>query len=469
MFVYKRIFVLALCFLSLMGCGTSDLSSVDTGRSSIINAPESSAEPASNKTSISDDDPNSDVTSMEVTDQLEKEDESTAITIGITFSPDNTLVWNLVEAFNDISDTYQVELIDYSSAIAVDSPDSAHIELMEKILNSDESPDMVIASHYQTTYLAGAGLLEDMNQVIDPDTILPWLWSTVEVNGCNYSLPLGFSFDTVCGKVDQIGENQNISVNEFLNLDENGIPILDEMTNYRFLSALANELQHCYVDLESRTSSFSSNDFVALLEYAASLPEEVEFTIGNGYEYLRYDTAQVLNISVHDFQTLHQYETVYVDATLNYTGWPGESGGSIYVLNSVALSKNSENKAGAIEFLNFLLSDSVQVLIAETDFPITASGFDIMCETAMSVSEGTLIMGGGTTTIDGINYSFTPLTSDEIEKYSHLLQNAHGVYFHDSTIAEFIYKEGTAVFNGQQTAEEAASRIDTLVASYFEN
>ena len=404
--------------------------------------------------------------------------EKTKVTLALDFDPTYTIVEAAIDGFNARSEDYYVEAVsitgqEFTGDVFADNPVDAmtereRLDLWYDYLSSENQTDIAVLGVPLKRFLL-AGMRVDLNEVLDTGDILPGFWSAMETGGGNYTLPIQTRVEAFVGKTEYVGSSDLLTTEEFLALGDLGIPLFSDVTRELYVSALTYEAQHCFVDWNQGTCDFTSPDFVALLEYADRLipaengfPTEVE-------ELLRHDDCLMATMAFDDFRLPYQLEYALVDAELTFLGWPNEPGGTFCPSGNIALLSGAPNAPGAIAFLQYVLSDEVQFQVAETTFPVTASGLRHQCEVLMNAQEGNMVFSETPeTTIDGITYEYRPMTQAEADKYTAWLGDIQTTSYWCIEISEIMQTECRDFLDGTATARETAERIQTEVSEYLD-
>ena len=109
------------------------------------------------------------------------------------------------------------------------------------------------------------------------EDILPWLWKSVSYHGANYTFPGCFTVETLVGKQLKLGDRQHWTVQEFLALaDSSDISMFSGMSRGAVPFYMEQYLLDAFLDEETKTCSFDSEEFQSLLDYAATLADTEE-------------------------------------------------------------------------------------------------------------------------------------------------------------------------------------------------
>lgn len=161
-------------------------------------------------------------------------------------------------------------------------------------------------------------------------------------NGANYTFPGCFTVETLVGKQSKLGDHQHWTVQEFLDLaDSSDISMFSGMSRELFLFYMEQYLLDAFLDEETKTCSFDSEEFRSLLDYAATLaePEELEFEAENSMLLIRRDLALAEPVILSSVGQMHSAESYTVGEPLAWIGWPGPNGTKVRPDAEIAVFK----------------------------------------------------------------------------------------------------------------------------------
>lgn len=391
---------------------------------------------------------------------LPQDDAPDTVTIATSFTSDDSPLTDIVSLFNS-HHSVQVEVVSLSDTVYTDKTNLERYAAWCDVLNEDTSIDLIVTNYLTNAALANAGYLADMSAVVDTSDLIPGLKDALMTGDCLYALPTYFWINSAYGKTEAIGEAENISFDEFLRCYGQSA----SLTGESFSTYIGTNMLGLFVDAAAGTCQFDSEEFRQLLSYAVSLPKEVQETASD--TALRDDTAKLVNISnITDLEDLYLEETYYIDAELTFTGSPGTNGGEYNLFDCIGLTTSGSNSSGCQEFLEFLLSDEAQAIIAQQgNFPITVSGIENRY--SINAANKTFPSRESDTVIDGTEYHYSPMSQEQYDKYVQWLYGISSISVFDATLLQIIEEEGQALLRGTQTVEITASNIQDRVSTYL--
>lgn len=374
-----------------------------------------------------------------------------------------------VQEFNRSNSDYQVEILDFSSLL--DS--GSYMDLFttwNTAIAAGDTPDMIDFSNLPWHSFADRGMLLDLNTILPQEDILPWLWKSVSYHGVNYTFPGCFTVETLVGKQLKLGDRQHWTVQEFLALaDSSDISMFSGMSRELFLFYMEQYLLDAFLDEETKTCSFDSEEFRSLLDYAATLAdtEELGFEVENSMLLIRRDLALAEPVILSNIGQMHSAESYTVGEPLAWIGWPGPNGTKIRPDAEIAVFKNTDHADGAAAFLHFLLSDTSQTVLGRFAFPMTVSAFESEIAAAMearNTNDPDLVTEF---TVDGTVYPVVPLSEEDAARYETFFENISAQIYYPWQAANILEAECGALWAGERTAAETAAQIQSRMELYL--
>lgn len=374
-----------------------------------------------------------------------------------------------VQEFNRSNSDYQVEILDFSSLL--DS--GSYMDLFttwNTAIAAGDTPDMVDFSNLPWHSFADRGMLLDLNTILPQEDILPWLWKSVSYHGANYTFPGCFTVETLVGKQLKLGDRQHWTVQEFLALaDSSDISMFSGMSRELFLFYMEQYLLDAFLDEETKTCSFDSEEFRSLLDYAATLaePEELGFEVENSMLLIRRDLALAAPVILSSVGQMHSAESYTVGEPLAWIGWPGPNGTKVRPDAEIAVFKNTDHADGAAAFLHFLLSDTSQTVLGRFAFPMTVSAFESEIAAAMEARNTNDPDLATEFTVDGTVYPVVPLSEEDAARYETFFENISAQIYYPWQAANILEAECGALWDGERTAAETAAQIQSRMELYL--
>ena len=345
---------------------------------------------------------------------------------------------------------------------------------------SDPDTDIVYFNGY-TPYadmmnFASKGLLVDLNTYLESDAEVKKAdLMTSILDACTYNdmlvgLPTGFSVSTVIGKVSDVGTEPGWTFSDMkalLESKEPGTQLFYGRNRDWALQMCMNLGYKQFVDLETATCSFDTQEFVDVLEFANLFPEEFDWNNAED-ETILMNQGKVLlaAYNLSDFAEIQLYTEIFGEE-LTYIGYPTVDGnGALMTMGSTfAITKNCEMPEHAWKLIReyFLpTKDDENNRYYSYNLSIRNDEFDKFCKNAMS-DENNGSWGWGDFTVE-----IKPATQEQVNEVKNLIANTTAV---DGAVSNamlnIINEEAAAYFNGQKSAQEVASIIQSRMQVYL--
>lgn len=397
--------------------------------------------------------------------------------------------------FNKNNEEYRIAINDYSRYATPEDWRAGLTKLNTDIV-SGNVPDILIVngnnmSAAMDSYIS-KGLFADLYQFLDADEELPrdaFLSNVLEalsVNGKLYQLSPQFRIQTVFGKASDLGDRDTWTMDDLKAIvagkPEGTVAFADE-TRDSFLGTVLGIVSDQFIDKETGTCSFESDDFKKLLEFAKQFPAELDY----GAMDADYDDYYTMRETMYrEGRTLFMLAGIYQFRDFNYTekvtfgedikiiGIPndkGVNGSAIMLDNSMAVSAGSSYKEGAWEFLRYFFTEDY-ISNKIYGLPITKAGMDKVVEDAQHKpyfmnENGEKEEWDETGWINGVEIPVSPMTKEEAEELRSFIESVTMVGKQNEDIFNIIKEEAAAYYEDQKNVDEVVkiiqSRIQVLV------
>lgn len=402
-----------------------------------------------------------------------------------------------VIAFNQDSDTYKIVLKEYER----DEYSHSYLQLSKDII-SGNMPDILMTEglHDEIENYIEKGLVADLYPLIEQDAELSKedffenVFETYSVDGRLMYVVPSFMVTTVVAKTSIVGDGSDWSLEkaeQILAEMGNETQFMSEMTRDRFLEKAMYFCGKDFVDVETGKCAFDSEEFIALMKFAATLPEEIdteslyEGDYWEGYEAQYRDNRTLLMELYIDCMNRNlSYElNGYMGEDYTFVGFPvvssetigsDEKGNGAYIGSNdlMVLSAKSENLEGAWEFVRHYLTDEYQRSL-EWGMPVNRR---IFMEQAQELTErsfrldenGVKVEFDNTLYYHGEEVPVPPMTQEQLERLIMHLESVKTTAFVNDSIMNIISEEMGSFFAGDKTAEEVAKLIQNRAELYVQ-
>ncbi len=301
----------------------------------------------------------------------------------------------------------------------------------------------------------------DADAELSRDDLMQPVLRAMEQDGAMYWLPWKFWMQTLVGPQSLVGQ-PGISVEDARRIaQENGlVPIHQWLTREGQLEIYCSVAAQQFVDWDSGTCSFDSEEFVRILELCGELParadvEQGEQYVGPNDPYLltKYYVMNPVNLTALNSNR---------DGDYCFAGYPDAAGnGSLfYPVIRLAIPAGAQEKQGAWEFIRFVLGEEEQaadVAGGNGGLCMNAAAFEWLLDE--------LVKAGPTAY--GNNREFTvEFTAGDAQKLRELVDGTVLVMGADPTLEKIISDCAAAYFSGDKSAEAVARDIQARAVIY---
>ncbi len=402
----------------------------------------------------------------------------------------NWMDYNLkgrVVEFNKANEDYRIVVKEYNQYNTMDDYMASYTQLNNDII-SGGMPDILVADNNMPieSYIA-KGLLADIEKLIAEDAELSQkqfmtnVFDAYRVNEKLYYVIPSFNVRTYIGKTSLVGDRTTWTVQDMVNLAAT-LPeeteIFGEMTRDSFLYQMMQYCGRDFVDVSTGKCAFDSENFIALLEYAKTLPTELgEDYYGEDY-WMTYESQYrdnrtvLMNCYISRVRDMNLYLNGYFGEEISYVGFPTDSGqGSVLQANNqYVLSARSENLQGAWEFIRYYLTDEYQGELTY-DLPVDKAMFTKLANEAMENpyyldENDQKVEYEDTFYMNGESFPLPNMTQTQVDKFVSLVEGINKRSYYNEDVQNIVLEEAAAFFEGQKSAKDVAGIIQSRVQIY---
>lgn len=357
-------------------------------------------------------------------------------------------LYTIVNDFNRTSEGYRVE-------VQLLGDGGLTAELLRTQLIAGEGPD--IFAFYDRSSLAdlGANSFEDLLVYLDADaeygrdTLVPELLGAMCAQDKLDWLPYSFGISTFTAPSAYLSE-PGFSFDEAKQAAAKaGLPLFPGwMTRDILWGWMSDFAVGQYMDLETGTCSFDSEDYISLLEECAAAA--AEFGSDSAALYNSLLQFELLQNLIRVSTISDNYGGAYA-----FVGVPNETtNGSMFSPDlCFAISSTSGNKDAAWQLVRSCLSDEHQQMNL-TSFPASASVLDAMIDDAVE---------------NGVHYYEYEYELDEADaaKLRGLISETQTAQDAYPAVLNIMAEDAAQFFAGQITAEQAAAYTQNRVSTWL--
>lgn len=331
---------------------------------------------------------------------------------------------------------------------------------------------------------AGKGILRDLTEDFaeEREKMPENLRSAGEANGSYYAVPFRFSVQTLITSSELVGDREGWTMEEMIQcLKKSGVQAAfcgyDSSIVFANI-ALSGGLGGEFIDRESRTSHFDSEQAVSLLETVADFGDD------NGRNFCGEDRiaeGEVL-CSCAYISGLNYVQQAhgFLQGKEVYIGYPVGDGksGNIVSGDMIAVNASCKDAEAAMEFIRFLLSEEKQEKIGRGackggsayGFPVLSDSLKEMWDYAEEEQE----KGDGMhqpvldSTASVVLYTLEPVEAEKLEQLYAMLLSARPQETNMNGVTDIVLEEVPAYFTGGKTAQEVCGIVQNRVQLYLD-
>lgn len=399
--------------------------------------------------------------------------EKTVVTLGTPMLFSN--MEKAVRDFNRTNPDYQIEVREYMDYSSGYDWDAATARLATEI-GAGKVPDILDTYGMPLASWASSGILEDLwhwidlDRDIDREDLMLRVLEADSINGKLYEISDGFSFSTLAGPEDAVGNRVAWTPEDMWAALEN-MPEGCAAASYGRVLMLRKMLMTFWdrlVDWGTGTCSFNGEEFRQTLEFCGQLPED-----GVPYdevdERIRDGNLLLYSCNVNNFWTLQEIKSnfragPYGKAALVGVPNPwGAAGSSFDLAGGLAMSSGSRNKEGAWAFLRTMLLPHKQSRY-DRRFPINKEAFE---ESAKEDGRLTGRSSYGYSDSKGKYHVYKAASQNEYDQIMALYEAVDSVHRWDEGLGEIIMEIAGAYFAGDKGLDETVELIQNRASLYI--
>jgi len=415
------------------------------------------------------------------------------LSIGYINPYDDTYLTTAVTTFNKYSDKYRITLKNYYSPF--DEFD-ASLRFNNDIAAGNTPDIMFVNSYAPVLSYTKQNMFVDLNEYLAndqvlSDNLLPFV-KNANINGKLPQMITVFKFETLLGKVKNIGDKNSWSYADMLEMYKS-LPADTGLTGYfekGFLrrNLIKNLLPDC-IDYDNGTCNFDIQGFKDFLEFYKAAPDTFDTTISYEERTLMCRTDEYLLYNNYVNSITGYYDNMigaFRDEEVNIIGYPTSDGlkhSDNLDTSGFAIFNSSPNKDAAWEFIKYCLSDKFTDY-QSTFYSIipTASAIDIITRTHRN-SYSYIMDTFGTIGIYDDEHTFEEIeeemqekygsgvliqfNDDRIDKFRSYLTAIDSYIYTDTNILNIIYDEMSAFINTGKSIDDTIKVIQNRVSLYM--
>ncbi len=419
-----------------------------------------------------------------------------------------------IAKFNKQSDKYTIYATSFSESNDTSDWEAALTKFNNELL-AGNVPDIILLNQQMpVSSYAAKGLFTDLYELLDKDPdlkkedFMPNVLTALETNGKLYEITPSFSVQTFAAKTSLVGSDRSITLDRakevMAGMGDNVQMFNNEMASSDFIS---NVLTYSdFVDYENGTCNFDTPEFKAFLEYAKTLPKEIDYDklYNDNPNYwmdnenaCRENRALFNNVYFYDFNSYKQTKDGYFGEDITFTGFPvtqASSSGSILNTSSeIAISSKSKHKDGAWEFIKYVINNNIseepvyiwdeskgeQVDTGKVAYVTSSYALPVLKDqlqklgTQATVPNTYIDADGKEVEQENIYYigdqevKISKITQAEVDMLIEYFETVTKMSRYDQSIVDIVNEETALFFDGTKSVDETASIIQSRASIYM--
>lgn len=424
--------------------------------------------------------------------------EKYVLELAVRYSNQNIL--QRVVRFNRSSDEYRVKLSIWNQSDDEGQNYTLGEDLLGQRILSGDVPDIIALSDFtKASDWATAGSFADLNKMIEKDEsfdqskVFMNVIQKFESAGKLYTMPVNYNIMTLVAKRSNIPFD-GWTPSEFIEYAKglgDGQYIMNYGGKMSMLSTLLNNSLTRFVNRAEGTCDFDNDEFRAMLEFAASQPDDFYFydtLSGDELADYRNDRNKMFrdNRVILDSAYIHEVSSMLSDEVsvgageeVVFVGYPCYEGNGavLSVGESYAVFNSSPLKDGAWEFVKSAVLDTNTSRYGRNGFPVSREAFDKMMDAYSQMHYFFYYDGGysgwsggedvGSSREDDNSGIQRDVTQADIDRIKALIDGATATPDIDQKAAEMIMEEVQNYFAGDKPLDETVKVIQSRVGIYL--
>lgn len=392
--------------------------------------------------------------------------------------------------FNKSSDEYRIVMKDYSQYNTYDDYNAGYTQLNNDII-SGNMPDILVVDPYGMSIenYASKGLLADVGEMIAKDgelskvDFMDNIFEALQINGKLYEVVPSFSVTTYVAKKSLVGDRTSWTMDEAMALMKDmpeGTQLFGDMVRDGYINNLMSMCGSQFVDVSTGKCNFNSDEFVALMEYAGTLPESMPDDYYDDNYYMSYqsqyreDRTILMYCGIYEFTDLVYSINGNFGEDVSYIGFPsaqkGSSGSVINANTTYTISASSPNQDAAWQFLRYYLTDEYQSSLA-WQLPVNRKYLEEMAQKATKKptyedEDGKVVEDEYYTWINDEQVVIDPLSQEQVKEVLDFISGLDRKAYNDNNVTNIVTEEMGAFYKNQKSARDVASVIQSRVQIY---
>ncbi len=390
--------------------------------------------------------------------------------------------------YNRASQDYRIVVKEYDSYSTYEDYNAGITKLNNEIITGG-MPDILLAEGLPVENYIAKGLIADIGKMIKQDEelsqveFLQNVFDAYSVNGKLYYIVPSFYVRTMIAKKSLVGDRQQWTMEDMqqvLATMPEGAVAMGDQTRSSFFDLV---MQYCgsdFIDVATGKCSFDSPDFIAMMEFAKNLPEEIihdeDYWMNYDYEsQYREDKVLLYDNAIGRISNMNYVINGYFGEEVSFVGFPTQSGNGSFVSSydyTFCISSKSRNQEEAWNFLRYYLTDDYQ-RDGVSGMPVKK---DVFLEKANEALERPFYLDENgekqeyddTFYLNGEEIPLPPMTQEQLDQITAFVQTVDKPMYANEAVLNIIKEEMDAYYSGQKSAQDVAKVIQSRAQVYVD-
>ena len=404
------------------------------------------------------------------------------ITLGTVYG--SYYLTNQIIKFNKGNDTYRIKLIDYSELNSADDWYAGRKRFFSD-LTGGNAPDIIVPESGDALNLIDKGVFADLTPLMENSDGLKkedLVHNAQTVFAKDDKLYCVFpTFTVEAFQIKKEFYKDGMNLDDVIAWEEatGNKAFSSETTRYTVMNLFMSMSMDEFLDPKTGKCSFDSPEFAKLLEYANTYPKEISDDFYENYDYSEYlfefrNNKSLLNYAyVDDFSSYNWSAKYRFGEIPELIGVPlsGKDTALLDIDTLIGISNKSKHKEAAWEFVKTCFEHDYYEDLG-WGLPSVESEFDAMAEKATERpfyidEEGNKVETDNTYWLIDHDEKVNPLTKEEVAKLKDFVVNVESLYTWDEELNNIVDEETQGYFEGQKSAQEVASIIQSRLQIYI--
>lgn len=402
------------------------------------------------------------------------------VTLKIAVFDENAELQKQIELFNQNNADYFLEVQTYKRSQQNEEDGLARLQ---REITVGGGPDIIdFGVGYSNSDIVGF-YTEDLSaylQEMGSDDYFENIFELFCYQDGLYAIPISFTFQTFVGTKENLGRRAGWNIQEMLECyqEQSGERILyPGETKKDVLGTILTGSMDNYIDWQSGSCNFSSQEFRDLLAFCNMFPDNLiipeDYSVKQIYEN---NEALLLPLRIKTVYDIRSAEYIWGEQDVTYIGFPTEEKNGTVVKPGrtvLAISRNSNHKKEAWRFIEQCLGEQCQSEL-KSEIPVKQSVFNEKLQNAMK-TEYEVGMDGKPVPVVKYQIFFEgeepvdvySITEKEATQLRELIERAERLTATDHSLYLILQEEADYYFHGSKSIEKTVEVMQGRAQMYI--